>query len=116
MKLDVEEYIQKCEECQKNKMRRCHTRLPLTIPDTPCTVFEKCTIDIVGPFNPSMLESRYILTVQDDLSKFLIAVPLAEQTAGDVAKAFVDNVILIYGTPRTILSDWILKRDIQGSV
>jgi hypothetical protein len=41
----------------------------------------------------------YILTVQDDLLKFLIAVPLAEQTANDVAKAFVDNVVLIYGIP-----------------
>jgi transposase InsO family protein len=105
MKTDVEEYIKKCEKCQKNKMTQCHTRLPLTITDTPSSVFEKCTIDIVGPLSPSMIGNRYILTVQDDLSKFLIAVPMAEQSAEEVAKAFVDNVILIYGTPRTILSD-----------
>jgi hypothetical protein len=95
MKRDVEEYsyIQKCEKCQKNKMMQCHTRWP-------STVFEKCTIDIVGPLNYSMIGYHYILTAQDDLSKFLIAVPLAEQSADEVAKAFVDNVILNYGTPQ----------------
>jgi hypothetical protein len=86
-------------------MTQCHTRLPLTITDTPYTVFEKCTIDIVGPLSTSIIGYRYILTIQDDLSKFLIAVPLAEQSADEVAKASVDNVILIYGPPRTILSD-----------
>jgi hypothetical protein len=105
MKRDVEECIQKCEECQKNKMTQCHTRLPLSITDNPSTVFEKCTIDIVGPLSPSMTGNRYILTVQDDLSKFFIATPLIEQSEGDVARAFVDNVVLIYGTPRTVLSD-----------
>jgi hypothetical protein len=101
MKRDVEDYIQKCEKCQKNNMTQCHTRLPLTITDTPSIVFEKCTIVLVGPLNISMTGNRYILTVQDDLSKFVIAV----QTAEEVAKAFVDNVILIYGIPQTILSD-----------
>jgi hypothetical protein len=93
MKHDVEEYIRKCEKCKKNKMTQCHTRLPLTITNTSSTVFEKCTVDIVGLLNPSMIANRYILTVQDGLSKFLIAVPLVEQTAEE----FVDNVILVYG-------------------
>jgi hypothetical protein len=44
------------------------------------------------------------LTVQDDLSKFLIAVPLEDQTAEQVVKAFVDHVVLIYGIPQIILS------------
>jgi transposase InsO family protein len=105
MKRDVEEYIQKCEKCQKNKMTQHHTRLPLTITDTPLVVFEKCTIDIVGPFTPSMTGNRYILTVQDDLPKFLISVPMKEQSAEEVARTFVDNVILIYGVPQVILSD-----------
>jgi transposase InsO family protein len=105
MKRDVEEYIRKCEKCQKNKMTQHHTRLPLTITDTPSAVFEKCTIDIVGPFSPSVTGNRYILTVQDDLCKFLISVPLREQSAEEVARAFVDNVILIYGVPQVILSD-----------
>jgi DNA-directed RNA polymerase subunit M/transcription elongation factor TFIIS len=47
MKRDIE-YIQKCEKCQRNKMTQHHTRLLLAVTDTPFTVFEKCTTDIVG--------------------------------------------------------------------
>jgi len=70
MKNDVENYIRVCDKCQKNKMTHCHTRVPLMITDTPTTVFAKCSIDIVGPFSPSRSQYRYILTVQDELSKF----------------------------------------------
>jgi transposase InsO family protein len=75
------------------------------ITDTPSNVFEKCSIGIIGPFCPSRSQHRYILTVQDDLSKFLIAVLLEDQTAEQVAKAFVDHVVLIYGITQVILSD-----------
>jgi len=105
MKTDVEQYIRVCEKCQKNKMTQCHTRKPLVITDTPSTVFEKCSIDIVGPFCPSGSQYRYILTVQDKLSKFLIAIPLEDQTSEQVARAFVDHDVLIYGVPQIILSD-----------
>jgi len=86
-------------------MTQYHTRMPLVITDTPSTVFEKCSIDIVGPFSPSGSQYRYILTVQDELSKFLIAIPLEYQTLEQVARAFVDHVVLIYGVPQIILSD-----------
>jgi transposase InsO family protein len=88
----------------ENKMQ-CHTRMPLVITDTPSTVFEKCSIDIVGPFSPSGSQYRYILTVQNELSKFLIAIPLEDQTSEQVAWAFVNHVVLIYGVPQIILSD-----------
>jgi hypothetical protein len=105
VKSDVEQYIRKCEKCQENKMTQCHTRMPLMITDTPTTVFEKCSIDIIGPFCPTVSKHRYTLTIQDDLSKFLIAVSLVDQTAEQVAKALLDHVVLIYGIPQVILSD-----------
>jgi hypothetical protein len=40
MKEDVETFIKKCEKCQKNKLTQCHTRMPLTLTDTPSVVFE----------------------------------------------------------------------------
>jgi transposase InsO family protein len=105
MKKDIEEFIRKCVKCQKNKLTQRHTRMPLTITDTPAVVFEKCSIDIIGPISVSGSGNQYILTVQDDLSKFLIAVPMKEQTADEVARAFVENVILVYGLPEVVLSD-----------
>jgi hypothetical protein len=79
--------------------------MPLTIMDTPSAVFEKCIVDIVGPISPSEEGNRYILSVQDDLSTFLTAVPLKDQRAEEVARAFVENVVLVYGQPQVVLSD-----------
>jgi hypothetical protein len=61
-------------------MTQCHTKMPLLITDTPSTVFEKCSIDIISPFCPSRSQHHYILTVQDDLSNFLVSVQLEDQT------------------------------------
>jgi hypothetical protein len=48
---------------------------------------------------------RYVLTCQDNLSKYLIAIPLKNQTAESVTEAFVKNIILIYGIPNEIVTD-----------
>jgi transposase InsO family protein len=80
--------------------------MPLMLTDTPSVVFEKCSVDIVGPLSTSESGNRYILTIQDDLSTFLIAVPMRGQTAEEVCKAFVGNVILVYGLPQVVLSDY----------
>jgi transposase InsO family protein len=78
--------------------------MPSTLTDTP-SVSERCSVHIIGPLSTTVSGNRYILTVQDDLSKFLIALPMKEQTAEEVLKAFVDNVILVYGLPQVVLSD-----------
>jgi hypothetical protein len=69
----------------------------LMITDKPSTVFEKCSIYIIGPLRHSSSQHRYILTIQDDLSKFLIAVLLLDETAEAVAKTFVDTLYLHMG-------------------
>jgi hypothetical protein len=63
---------------------------------------------MVGPL-PVMLEGgKYILMFQDELSKYVVAVPIEKQDAETVARAFVEKIVLLYGTPQ------ILQRD-QGA-
>ena len=45
------------------------------------------------------------MTFQADLSKYVVAMPIAQQDAETVARSFVDRVILTYGTPRIIQTD-----------
>jgi len=104
MKSDMEKYTRKCKKCQTNKMTQCHTRMPLMIADTLSIILEVCSIDVIGPFCPISSQHCYILTVQD-LSKFLRAVPLKDQTVDQVVKAFVGHIVLIYGIPQVILSN-----------
>jgi len=69
--------------------------------------FEKCCLDIVGPpidtKNGSMY--MYVLTFQDDLSKYVIAVPIRQQDADTESREFVAQVILRYGIPDAVLTN-----------
>ena len=105
MKEDVEDYIRRCVACQKNKLTRRKTKMPMQITSTPEFVFEKCCLDIVGPLPVTQRGFKYLLTFQDELSKFTLAIPLERQDATTIAKAFVEKIILVYGTPLTVLTD-----------
>jgi len=43
--------------------------------------FEKCFMDVVGPLPISQGNNKYILTFQDDLSKYVVAIPIHQQDA-----------------------------------
>ena len=66
--------------------------------------FELICVDIldVGPSNSNF---RYICVAVDHFSKYVIAVPIPNKSAEAVAKALVENIILIYGAPKRIHSD-----------
>jgi len=67
--------------------------------------FDKCYMDVVGPL-PVMIQGRkYILTFQDDLSKYVVAIPIERQDADTVARAFVERIVLVYGTPQIVQTD-----------
>jgi len=101
---DVEEYIAKCEFCQKNKLNR-KTKMPLVITETLNKPFEKCALDIVGPLNITTSGNKYLLTFQDDLTKFSKAIPIPNQEATTVAKEFVTKIICEHDIPETVLTD-----------
>jgi hypothetical protein len=51
MKQELEEYINQCKTCQKNKITQNKTKMPMKITTTPEIVWEKCALDIVGPLS-----------------------------------------------------------------
>jgi IS30 family transposase len=79
--------------------------MPIKITTTPEIVWEKCALDIVGPLNQTLDGNRYVLTFQDELSKYTLAIPTEHQDAVTIAKAFVEEVILKFGIPQMILTD-----------
>lgn len=99
----VKKFIQACDICQKSKQIR-HTKEPFKITDTPGQSFNTVAIDTVGPLRPSQ-NYRYILTMQCELTKYVIACPIETKEAKSIAKALVENVILKYGIFNTLKSD-----------
>jgi hypothetical protein len=105
MKQKLEEYIQQCETCQKNKITQNKTKMPMKITTTPKVIWEKCALDIVGPLIQTSDGNRYVLTFQDELSKYTLTIPIEQQDTMTVDKAFVEKVVLKFGIPQMILTD-----------
>lgn len=105
LKKDVQAYIASCSSCQKNKSNNTTTHQPMVITTTASKPFERIYLDIVGPLTVSEKQNSYILTIQDDLTKFSSAFPLHSHDAQTVAKALVEGFICQHGIPETILTD-----------
>lgn len=104
MKKDVQNYIKICKSCQKNKSSK-KNHIPMAITTTSHKPFQKIFLDVVGRLPISYKNNSYILTIQDDLTKFLLAIPLENHQANTIAKAFVENFVCIHGIPASILTD-----------
>jgi hypothetical protein len=76
MKQEIEDYIKHCDICQKNKITQRKTKLPLQISDTPEIVLQICNMDIVGLLTQTFECNEYLLTFQDELSKYTMAMPI----------------------------------------
>lgn len=106
MKQIITEFVTNCEDCQKNKFSITH-KMPMKITSTARKPFERIAIDVVGPLPETEEGYKYLLTFQDDLTKFVGAIPIKDQEAETIAKAFVHNIILKFGFREnlSVLSD-----------
>ncbi|OXU17774.1 hypothetical protein TSAR_015460 [Trichomalopsis sarcophagae] len=105
IKSDVTEYIRNCQRCQELKLVRVINREPMIITDTPIEPFDKISIDTVGPLPATTDGNKNILTIQDNLTKYFIVVPIPNTKAETIADALARYVIATYGAPKVILSD-----------
>ena len=105
MKKQVQEFIRQCRECQLKKLVRLKTRQPMVITDTPSTAFDKIALDIMGPLPRTFQGYAYVLTIQDLLTKYSVAIAMRSTSAEETAFAFVNNFICRFGCPRAILTD-----------
>lgn len=78
--------------------------MPIVITTTPEVVFEKCALDLVGPFLEAVNGNWMTLMFQDALTKYWVSEPIQLQDAEIVAKSLVQKFILIFGTPQILLS------------
>jgi transposase InsO family protein len=105
MRREVEDYVKQCKSCQVNKILTPKNKAPMQITTTAERPFEKCYLDVVGPLPVTLQGNKYILTFQDDLSRYVVAIPLEKQDAETIARAFVEKIVLLYGTPQILQTD-----------
>lgn len=105
LRKDVENYVKNCVTCQRNKVSRNPTKMPLVITDTPNKFNTKIAMDICGPLPLTARNNRYVLTLQDQLTKYFVAVPLRNFTAATVINEFLKHWVSYFGVPQNILTD-----------
>ena len=62
--------------------------------------------DIMGPVTRAKATgAKYVLSLTDYFTKYVVTVPLVQTEAKDVAKAIVENWILQFGVPDVLHTD-----------
>lgn len=105
MKEDIKRFIQTCSSCQENKLVRIKHKEPMVITDISTEKFQKIALDIVGPFPLTESGNKYLLTIQDNLTKYSQAYPIPNQEAETVARTFVNEFVCKFALPEEILTD-----------
>ena len=97
-------FVSYCETCQQTK---CDTHppkaplIPMVIPEAP---MQFVSIDIA--YMPTDKDGyKYILLAGDIFSKYIHAIPLRDQTAPSIVRAFEKDWIFTHGSPLYLLSD-----------
>ncbi|KAL7289061.1 hypothetical protein TKK_0017014 [Trichogramma kaykai] len=84
-------------ECQEKKLTRIKRRDPLHITDTPLEAFDKVSIDTVGKLRLTTDGNCHLLTMQCNLNKYLLAIPIPNLRASTIADALARHLICQFG-------------------
>ena len=105
MTIDIEKWINACAACKRRKTPRPNKDTnPASVSEIQ-NRWQELSIDIVEAGATSLGQHKYILTVLDMFSRYVIAVPLKTKRAKDVANALFTNVFAVHGLPTRIRSD-----------
>src|SRR5437762_1963245 len=99
---DIEDYIKRCDSCQKRGNKGGSGYLNPIEVGRP---FERIGIDFVGPLERTKNGNKYILVATDYLTKWPEAKAMREATAENVIEFIYERIICRHGCLKVILSD-----------
>ncbi|CAM4981831.1 unnamed protein product [Rotaria socialis] len=103
---DIDNYIKSCILCAQYNPRRHKTPGKLRPIEPPDGVWQLVSMDFHGPINPaSRRGNKYIISLTDILSKFMVTKAVRDNTAQTAVKFLKEDIISKFGTPKCILTD-----------
>lgn len=104
MRKDVAKFLKSCHECQVNKAKPKNVE-PLRITPSPLKAFDIVIIDTIGPFPKTSSENMYAVTLECELTKYVVTAAMPNKEAKTLVRAIFENFILIYGPMKEIRTD-----------
>ncbi len=105
LSVDASRYAETCPECQRNKPdNRGRQGMPMSL-ETPLFAFDTVGIDFIGPLPVTPRGNRYIMTVVDKLTRYVLYIPMPPASAQGVFEILDRYVLGVFGTPSKIISD-----------
>lgn len=106
MRKRIAEMSNLCEVCKKGKDYSQNRYKPQSLPSKEnVEPLQYVSIDIVGPLPTQTSNYRWLLTIIDNATRWLEAIPLTNISADTVAKAFLRGWVYKFGPPAVIHSD-----------
>lgn len=102
---EIRKFVRGCKECQRHKVPGTQPAGKMTVKDRQLRPHQLVSIDLVGPLVTSRSQNKFILTILDEQSKYLIAKPMRSATSENVIKILKSQLIYVFGVPEIILSD-----------
>ena len=103
MRDDVAQYVLTCQQCQLMKSDR-YMQPPLqSVPVT--AVGDLWSVDVMGPFPQTDSGNRYLLVMTEHATRWVDAVPIADQRAKTVTEVIIRHIVAGHGVPKMILTD-----------
>lgn len=87
----------------------------MTITPTPQKAFDIVGIDTIGPFMMTPQGNIYAVTLQCELTKYVVIIPVPNKEADTTARAIVEKFILTFGPMREIRTDMGIDYLVQKS-
>jgi len=104
MRRSIEEYIRRCDSCQRRKEDQEFVA-PLGKPEKTTSPFSVTSMDVTGPYPQTERKNKYLLTFIDHFTKFVEAFPIPEKTAERGARVYATRIITRHGTGSKLITD-----------
>jgi len=104
MRRSIEEYIRRCDSCQRRKEDHEFVA-PLGKPEEPAGPFVLTSMDVTSPYPQTERKNKYLLTFIDHFTKFAETFPIPDQTAETCAHVYATQIITRHGTGSKLITD-----------
>ena len=104
MRRFIEGYIKKYESCQRRKENR-EFIAPLGEVDQPKFPFDITSMDITGPYKTTQRKNSFLLTFNDNFSKYVETLPISDMTAQTVVRVYATQIVTRHDTGSKLVTD-----------